>query len=155
MLSKCGNELKWEVLQENLSYTSAAFVLCRGVYLALTLLEERIRATVWSDKTVESEQLRCAIRSTRESLRDLFLNFEMEDNDTLEVMCPHMTKAEDCLVRIKGETNEEDDEIEFIPQHHKCIQHSKSISKENFEWLNPAMDNTEDLCLTSWLEGKG
>ena len=139
LLSSCGNEPKWKILQKYLSYTYASFSVHEGIIVALTLLERKIKITVWSEPKLEYDDRQSSICFIRDTLNGQLSTLEIEESKTFEIMCPKPTDDE-CLVRIEVETSSSGHAAEFVPQHDKCYQHSQPISTADYEWLHPKLD---------------
>ena len=153
LLSKCGNDANWEILHDQLSYTEACFNVCQGIRVALTLQRKEIRVTVWSKEDVQSDQLHLVIPFIRETLNTFFSTLEIKESRTCEVICPHITHAQDCTVRIIAETNPNDRYTTYEPSpRHRC-QHGKMTSKD-FEWLHLGMDKSPNVPLPHGIKGR-
>ena len=153
LLSKCGNDANWEILHDQLSYTEACFNVCQGIRVALTLQRKEIRVTVWSKEDVQSDQLHLVIPFIRETLNTFFSTLEIKESRTFEVICPHITHAQDCTVRIIAETNPNDRYTTYEPSpRHRC-QHGKMTSKD-FEWLHLGMDKSPNVPLPHGIQGR-
>ena len=149
LMCRLGNETLWKIKTDMLSRLNACFAIMENTMLYLTLMESKIQLTVWSDKGVEYKDLQTNLQKIREILEGLLQKSGIPENNFFQILCPHSTVGDECLVKINVSKNPEDQEIILLPEETKCPVHNENLSPKDFKQFQ--LEKQEPKVKLGWL----
>ena len=136
LLCRLGNETGWKIHEGQPSHFNAYFTVTEDLLVALTLVQNQIKLSIWCTKGIKYANLENSLQTILETVRELLEKTGIPENAFFQMMCPHSQVGDDCLVKINMVKNPE---IILLPEETKCPVHNKDLSPKDFKLFHPEM----------------
>ena len=126
LLSDCSKCPDWKICADHLSYTDASFDIGKEARLALTLLKDSIRVTIWCSKDSSYKDINSIIFNTKEDLTNKLLPLNISPGQKFLMLCPQWNEkdAETCLIEVTEEKVPDTNGRTVSAQKQKCPRYN-------------------------------
>ena len=135
LLSDCSMFPDWKICRDHLSYTDASFEIGKEARLALTLLKNAIRVSIWCSRGSTHSDINSIIFNTKDDLVQKLLGRKISPCPKFLMPCPHWNPEdlEPCFIEVSEVPGSELNTCKISVQGQKCPQHQVLV-EGNFLW---------------------